>query len=185
MNGDFVRVLQRGQDGLGYFHSLPDEMQICIFIYAEEQINQVSVDHRNALQSAREHATKRHEEDRKKYERIAEKNYGKELKLWNMLGMAEAWMTKDQINEALVKMTRKDEKLKAVKQQLKMWHVGAGWKDCHVAFSRGNVKFTLEHLVEQLKEILRNHVSKSRPIRACPPPPFASAKPLPEIGETL
>ena len=66
-------------------------------------------------------------------------------------------MTMKDIDAALVRKSEKA-KLKIISHQLNIWVKGARWKDVRTPFSRNNIKFGSAYLLENLKEIIVNHL---------------------------
>ena len=86
-----------------------------------------------------------------------------------MIYSEAVWMTETDDDKALTKLSTETKKFDAVKEQLRIWNQGAGWKD--------------EHHVRNLSfaSMYRNN----RAVHACPQPQFSSMETLPEIGDTL
>ena len=93
-----------------------------------------------------------------------------------------------------IKLEGKSErgKLKIICRQLNIWVKGAGWKDVRTPFQHNNTKFDLSYLLAKLKNIIQKHVHTEDgktpwPVRAQVPRPsqLSSAKPLPNVGDTL
>ena len=66
-------------------------------------------------------------------------------------------MTVKDIDAALVRNSE-TEKLKITFHHLNIWVKGAGWRDVRTPFSRNNVKFESAYLLENMKEIIFNHL---------------------------
>ena len=66
-------------------------------------------------------------------------------------------MTVKEIDAALVGKSE-TAKLKMVFHHLNIWVKGAVWRDVRTPFSQNNVKFGSAYLLENLKEIIVNHL---------------------------
>ena len=97
-------------------------------------------------------------------------------------------MTVKDIDAALVGKSE-TAKLKIIFHQLNIWLKVAGWRDVRTPFLRNNVKFGSAYLLENLKEIIVNHLQggQRRDVRAMVPRPtqLSSAKPISSLGDEL
>ena len=92
------------------------------------------------------------------------------------------------IDAALVRKSETS-KLKIICHQMNIWVKGAGWRDVRTPFSRNNVKFGWVYLLENLKEIIVNHMQgeQRRDVQEMVPRPtqLSSAYPMPSLRDEL
>jgi len=144
----------------------------------------------------------------KKQQDDEEKKYGQAVQYHNLIYTEECFMTVKEVDDGLAKLTSETARMEKLKQQFRIWTMGAGWskryasgggdfdkwpsieqpfsKKCST--SKKVVKFKSEYLAVQLKELIKENVVAGRQIRATVPLPShtISKAPRPDVfGEAL
>ena len=145
---------------------------------------EVSSSHRKSLEAHRAEKTARHHKELEKQIAHDQKKYETALNLHFKLNTSASWSRVNTVDEEMNKLTSETQQLKAVKEQINIWYLGAGWKDCKRAWSKKKKKYHSSQLVGELKGIIKNHVVTGRKIRASVTEPLSITKGRIQLGTT-
>jgi hypothetical protein len=159
INGDFKRDINDSSKDGAYFKLSPEERQ-SLLAYALCASPAVRREEKAQLDAQREAKNQKQKLLREKKMLACQKEYANKLMYIEMANSPAFWKTVAKAKTEYKKLESNNAKLNAVKDQIRIYVVGFGWKDLHHPWSKDGRAYTADELFKHLVEKLIPEQSK-------------------------